>query len=1192
MLNLYKLNTFQNLNMGSLKGRFLKGGATLAFLFLLSVQTSYASHMRYLNLTWKSISGNTVEFKFSYAQAGGNTPVGSRLSMTIFTGDGRNLNIPMTVTSNNVAENYFYSEGTAKYTYASPGNYTAFFSSCCRINGMVNNSSGSVRIETTVNVGSGNSSPVATLPPVVNISTGVVGATFTLPANDPDGDQLSYRLANRNEMGGGDNPAGLSVDSHTGLVTFNTKNASIGQLYSAAIVISDGKTNITVDFIIKITQQSTAPELDYLSTPRNGTVYQVAPGQSVNFNIKATDSDAGDIVTLSAVGMPNGASTSPALPTSGNPVSTSFSWVPSQSNLGSNVINFIAQDRQGVQKTTSVIVQVSLKPVFDVPPTPASNLSSFVTPGTNLNYTIQASDPDLTDFVQIVSVSGLPAGASLSSPLPTAPGNPTSTNLIWSPAASQWGSNAITFTAKDTYGDQTNHKINIVVNNAPKFISSLDSVTLVAGQLFTYNIQTSDIDVAFGDELEIVSTVLPSWLTLTDNGNGTATLSGTPQISDAGNSSFTLMVEDLYHHDGGLATQALNIKVVPCNTTLAVSSKNVSCPSGNDGSIDLIVNGGVAPFSYAWSNGASVEDPTNLVAGTYSVVVTDKNDCKATISVDVNTTPDVTAPLVPVLADVKGECSATATAPLTTDSCSGTIIGTTTDALTYTTQGTHVITWSFKDGNGNISTATQNVIIKDITAPVVPVLANVIAECSATVAAPTTSDNCAGTISGTTADALTYTSQGTHVITWNFNDGNGNVTTATQNVIVKDITAPASPVLADVIAECSATVSVPTTTDNCTGTVTGTTSNALTYTTQGSYVVTWSFNDGNGNVTTATQNVLVKDLTAPVALAKNISVTLVNGAASITAASIDNGSNDACGIQSLAIDKSSFDCSNLGNNTVVLTVTDKNGNVSSTSAVVNVIGVTPVASIAESRSDNTFTGLNSKTIALGYGAQKLTLTASNSTSASNATTYVWSPAAGLSNATIANPVFTPTAAGTYTFNVIATNEFGCSASASITINVIDVRSGNKGDKVLVCHKAGNNKWTQISIGASAVNTHLLNGGYLGACDAPATIAAASINDLALTNNLTAGNTNTLSAYPNPFAGQTTVTFTLVSDQAKVSLDLYDLKGVKVKSVYSGSANALQAYSFNFDGSSIPSGVYFFKLTGNNLNLNFKVIVAQ
>ena len=72
----------------------------------------------------------------------------------------------------------------------------------------------------------------------------------------------------------------------------------------------------------------------------------------------------------------------------------------------------------------------------------------------------------------------------------------------------------------------------------------------------------------------------------------------------------------------------------------------------------------------------------------------------------------------------------------------------------------------FDDGNGNTSTATQNVIIKDVTAPVVPVLADVTGECSATATTATTTDNCSGTITGTTTDALTYNTQGTHVITW------------------------------------------------------------------------------------------------------------------------------------------------------------------------------------------------------------------------------------------------------------------------------------------------------------------------------------------------------------------------------------------------------------------------------------------
>ena len=259
-------------------------------------------------------------------------------------------------------------------------------------------------------------------------------------------------------------------------------------------------------------------------------------------------------------------------------------------------------------------------------------------------------------------------------------------------------------------------------------------------------------------------------------------------------------------------------------------------------------------------------DPLSYSAqGTYLVHWTfndgNGNTSTATQNVIVK---DTQAPVVPVLADVTGECGATVTAPTTTDVCSGTITGTTTDPLSYSVQGTYLVHWTFNDGNGNTSTATQNVIVKDTQAPVVPVLADVTGECGATVTAPTTTDECSGTITGTTTDPLSYSAQGTYLVHWTFNDGNGNTSTATQNVIVKDTQAPVVPVLADVTGECGATVTAPTTTDACSGTITGTTTDPLSYSAQGTYLVHWTFNDGNGNTSTATQNVIVKDTQAPV----------------------------------------------------------------------------------------------------------------------------------------------------------------------------------------------------------------------------------------------------------------------------------------------------------------------------------------
>ena len=54
---------------------------------------------------------------------------------------------------------------------------------------------------------------------------------------------------------------------------------------------------------------------------------------------------------------------------------------------------------------------------------------------------------------------------------------------------------------------------------------------------------------------------------------------------------------------------------------------NVSCNSENDGFIDIEINGGNPPYSYLWSNGDVNQDATSLIAGEYSVQVTDAQDC-------------------------------------------------------------------------------------------------------------------------------------------------------------------------------------------------------------------------------------------------------------------------------------------------------------------------------------------------------------------------------------------------------------------------------------------------------------------------------------------------------------------------------------------------------------------------------------
>ena len=66
--------------------------------------------------------------------------------------------------------------------------------------------------------------------------------------------------------------------------------------------------------------------------------------------------------------------------------------------------------------------------------------------------------------------------------------------------------------------------------------------------------------------------------------------------------------------------------------SIIVNSSNVSCYEGNDGYIDITVNGGAQPYNFLWSNNETTEDIYNLSSGLYSVVVTDSNLCSTSIS--------------------------------------------------------------------------------------------------------------------------------------------------------------------------------------------------------------------------------------------------------------------------------------------------------------------------------------------------------------------------------------------------------------------------------------------------------------------------------------------------------------------------------------------------------------------------------
>ncbi|MGO3719195.1 MAG: HYR-like domain-containing protein, partial [Mesonia hippocampi] len=297
----------------------------------------------------------------------------------------------------------------------------------------------------------------------------------------------------------------------------------------------------------------------------------------------------------------------------------------------------------------------------------------------------------------------------------------------------------------------------------------------------------------------------------TDPANGDYNLkNGSPAINTGSNSLYTNAGGDLNNDTdlagnprlfgntidiGAFERQNVPPTAICKNITVQLDANgqiSITASDVDDGSSDLEGN-------VTLSIDKTDFDCSNIGDNTVILTVEDSSGATATCQAIV-TVKDITAPAPDnlTLADITAECKvfeSDVTIPTATDNCGETIYGTHNLTFPISTQGTHVITWTFDDGNGNADTQTQNIIINDVTAPTPDnlTLADITAECqvlATDVPVPTATDNCGETIYGTHNLTFPISTQGTHVITWTFDDGNGNADTQTQNIIINDVTAP------------------------------------------------------------------------------------------------------------------------------------------------------------------------------------------------------------------------------------------------------------------------------------------------------------------------------------------------------------------------------------------------------------------
>lgn len=110
----------------------------------------------------------------------------------------------------------------------------------------------------------------------------------------------------------------------------------------------------------------------------------------------------------------------------------------------------------------------------------------------------------------------------------------------------------------------------------------------------------------------------------------------TPALTNLGPGTYTLTVTDA----NGCPDENSIVLAYRSEISIGVFATPESCPDANDGFLTVTVNNAVSPYSYLWSNGATVQSQSGIAPGNYSVTVTDAVGCQDVASATLNPAPD------------------------------------------------------------------------------------------------------------------------------------------------------------------------------------------------------------------------------------------------------------------------------------------------------------------------------------------------------------------------------------------------------------------------------------------------------------------------------------------------------------------------------------------------------------------------
>ena len=848
-------------------------------------------------------------------------------------------------------------------------------------------------------------------------------------------------------------PDGVTFDEATN--TISGTPSEVGS-YDITVTTTDESGNVTETIFTIDVEDTTKPTVESIAGQTQEVNTEIEP-----IKIEAKD-NSGQTVTNKVDGLPDGVTFDEATNT--------ISGTPSE--VGSYTVTVTTMDESGnaTETTFTIDVEDTTKPTVESVADQTQEVNTEITP-----ITIESEDN--SDQAVTNKVDGLPDGVTFDEATNTISGTP-----------SEVGSYTVTVTTTDESGNATETTFTIDVEDTTK-----PTVKSVSDQTQEVNTEITPIKIEATDNSgqTVTNKVdgLPDGITFDE---ATNTISGTP--SEVGSYDITVTTTD----ESGNATETtftINVEDTTKPTVEDIADQTQEVNTEIEPiKIEATDNGGQAVTNKVdgLPDGVTFDEATNTISGTpsevgsYDIIVTttdeNGNSETTTFTIDVE---DTTKPTVEDIADQTQEIN-TEIEPIkieardnsgqaVTNKVDGLPDGVTFDEATNTISGTpsevgsYDITVTTTDESGNATETTFTIDVEDTTKPTVEDITDQTQEVNTEItpikieardnSGQTVTNKVDGLPDGVTFDEATNTISGTpsevgsYTVTVTTTDESSNATETTFTIDVEDTTKPTVEDIADQTQEINTEIEpikieardnsgqavtnkvdgLPdgVTFDEATNTISGTPSEV------GSYDITVTTTDENGNSETTTFTIDVEDTTKPTVEDITDQTQEINTEMTpIKIEATDNSGQAVTNKVEGLPDGVTFDeatntisgtPSEVGSYDITVTTTDENGNSETTTFTIDVEDTTKptVESVADQTQE-----INTKIEPIKIEARD--------NSGQAVTNKVDGLPDGVTFDEATNTISgTPSEVGSYTVTVTTTDESGNATETTFTIDVED-----------------------------------------------------------------------------------------------------------------------------------------------------------